>query len=479
MATNPLPTQLLVLISVLLLLAGCTRAEKDATADEASRELSPDAMREDLHELHSAVSHSWAYLDSKRTQQNVNIDSLRDRLLSEINHDTTPSQFAMLLQKFVAGLSDGHAEVDLGPLGNPLPSSWPVGVTLVEGGVYVSNLNWLSENPGIEIGDELITVDGTPVMDILNRTKEVTSASTHGAKQVLAADRIHFTDKERVCLGLRKPSGDALEVTVECLPYRVDFRYRKQDSAIERIQLDDRLDLLRIRSFAWNPVEFSSASTPEQRDAALADAKEEIDQAFAESADADGIILDLRDNAGGYDLLSIFVAQHLVAGDFTYYKMERRDSPSIRALPKFQRNSTAPFGKLPPAIPRSWVGYRHYEGQPYTGPLIVLINERCFSSTDNLCAFLRDVRPQTRFVGRPTNGGTGEPTEVVKLTNCGARIRLCISRVYSPNGRLIEGHGTHPDYPVELTFKDLLANRDLDLEKAVAVFGSWERNRGG
>ncbi|MCA9095375.1 MAG: hypothetical protein KDA68_17975, partial [Planctomycetaceae bacterium] len=76
---------------------------------------------------------------------------------------------------------------------------------------------------------------------------------------------------------------------------------------------------------------------------------------------------------------------------------------------------------------------------------------------------------KTRFVGQPTQGGTGEPTTVFILRHSGVPVQFCISRIYSPKGRLIEGTGTPPDIEVELNREDVLTGRDAAMEAAVKL----------
>ena len=111
-----------------------------------------------------------------------------------------------------------------------------------------------------------------------------------------------------------------------------------------------------------------------------------------------------------------------------------------------------------------------------TGRIFALIDEACFSATDNFLAALADLHPSVRFIGRPTNGPTGAPRQVTTLAHSGAKLTLCVMRVSSPKGRLIEGAGTIPDVPVRWTRGDIAAARDPDLETALApIRGSLRR----
>ncbi len=424
-------------------------------------------MRDDLRQYHDVVVEAWAYIDQKRTHQGVDVSKSRNELLEKITTDTTPQQFAHLLREFAAALKDGHSEVFFDTKTEPLPYCWPVGFMLVGNEVIVSNLNWLIENPGIEFGDRLIKVNGNAVEELLSSRISQTSASTESARRVLAVDRIHWSDASQVELTFEKPSGVIIRATLDCELGRIDFRYRQQERFCTHKSLDHGITYIRIPSFAWNSEAFSSATTDVERDKALSGAKSEIDNAFATANESSGIILDLRDNGGGFDLLSIYVAQHLVPGNFIYYETERRDSKLIRSLAAYRDLEESTFAVRHAAKPRTWQGFSHFDGEPFSGRLVVLINERCFSSTDNLCAFLQDIRPNTTFVGRATNGGTGEPVVVATLSNCGARIQFCISRVYSPHGRMIEGLGTQPDILVQRDRESIIQGKDLDLEAAM------------
>lgn len=449
-----------LLMFLLSLLVGCGKAEQRTLTFH-------DQIREDLQQYHDGVLEAWAYVDSKKNEQSVDLTAARDRLLARVEDSATPEHFALLLQEFAASLQDGHSSASTSSLGEPFPNSWPIGVLLVKEGIIVANLNWLTKNPGIQLGDRLIRVNEQPVESYLQSRMAVTTASTELARKVLAVDSLHRTSEKQVRLTLEHLDGSQYEADLPCLPHHIDYRQQTRSRFCTHKQLDDQIGVIRIPQFTWNEKAFLESK--DDLDAPLREAKDQIDEAFAAVQKCSAIILDLRNNAGGYELLSTYVAEHLVPGDFTYDSTERRDSKLIRSLEQFQKLEDSYFGRPIPQHPRAWKGFRHFDGTPFEGELIVLINPRCFSTTDNLCAFLKDVRPRTRFVGRPTQGGTGEPTTVFTLRHSGVPVQFCISRIYSPEGRLIEGTGTQPDIEVQPAREDLLANRDPDMEVAVKL----------
>jgi len=96
-----------------------------------------------------------------------------------------------------------------------------------------------------------------------------------------------------------------------------------------------------------------------------------------------------------------------------------------------------------------------------------LINEGCFSATDNFAACIDDLHPNVIFVGQGTNGGTGAPRKLITLKHSKAEIYFCIMRVRSPKGRMIEGRGTKPDIEVRLSREDVLKGSDPVLDIAI------------
>src|SRR5690606_17871524 len=194
----------------------------------------------------------------------------------------------------------------------------------------------------------------------------------------------------------------------------------------------------------WNNAE------PAQRDTLLTAEAAAIREAFAAVRGARALVLDLRGNGGGTDLLAMEVAACLLPRDSVYFRLASRGL----------------FGWRRPSEHRL-----HVRGEVprFEGRLVVLIDEDVFSAADNLCRCLDALHPDVTFVGRPTGGGTGAPRECVTLRHSGIVVGFCTMRVYGPAGEPIEGSGTAPDRPVELHRADVLEDRDADLETALEI----------
>ena len=84
-----------------------------------------------------------------------------------------------------------------------------------------------------------------------------------------------------------------------------------------------------------------------------------------------------------------------------------------------------------------------------------------------------DYSGRALLIGETTAGTTGNPVNV-RLPG-GAILRVCSKRDSYPDGSQFVGRGIEPDITVHPTVAGIRANRDEVLEKAVEVFGNWDK----
>jgi carboxyl-terminal processing protease len=158
----------------------------------------------------------------------------------------------------------------------------------------------------------------------------------------------------------------------------------------------------------------------------------------------EGIILDLRNNGGGYldsavDVISEFVDEGVVMyeeyGDGARKPLEARN------------------GGLATEI-----------------PLVVLVNEGSASASEIVAGAIQDMQ-RGKLVGM-TSFGKGSVQMPSTLKNDQGAVRITIARWLTPNGRTIHGVGLTPDYEVPVTDDDISADRDPQLDKAIEVLKS-------
>jgi carboxyl-terminal processing protease len=166
-------------------------------------------------------------------------------------------------------------------------------------------------------------------------------------------------------------------------------------------------------------------------------------EAMAESllGSAKGLVLDLRNNPGGF----LDVAVNL-AGWFV-------ERGSVVVSEEFRSGAREPFMVSGNEILKDF-------------PTVVLINGGSASASEILAGALRDLNG-VPIVGEQSFGkGTVQQLKTLKDSSS---LKVTIARWLLPNGGVIEKNGLTPDYVVEITDEDREAGNDPQLEKALEL----------
>jgi len=153
----------------------------------------------------------------------------------------------------------------------------------------------------------------------------------------------------------------------------------------------------------------------------------------------DGFILDLRGNPGGFLDQAINVASAFI-GNGTIVSEVGRDGK--------KHNLTA-------------TGSPILSGQR----VVVLVNQGSASASEIVAGALQDTDTAT-VIGTKTFG-KGSVQEVETVSG-GATVKITVAKWFTPAGRSIQDQGITPDQVVERTAADETANRDPQLDAAVA-----------
>lgn len=422
-------------------------------------------MEADLRQLAQVTKDAWAYVKDK---PQVNIDGLLTAALARLDQTKTRLAFEDLMREFVAGLHDGHAYIYTPDLNLHPTYLWPIKLSDTSDGLLVSWLDRsLGKQPVLAVGDKLISVDGQPIDTLLATEEKLTVASTDGARRYYALQNIRRTFEPRpLSFSLERPDGSRYQARLAPLSFVSEHDANLALKPFEWRRLQPDVGYLKIRTFEPEREKWKQAHTTPEREKVLKQAKATLAKAFAELDSAHSLILDLRGNGGGTDLLGIYVAQHLIKGSFTYCSRQARISAEALALPDWAvlKKYYQP-GSWSNTSARQIPADKHIRA--YAGKVVVLMDEGSFSATDKLLACLADLLPNVVFIGRPSGGGTGSPREIATLTHSKAVLTFCTMRIWSPNGRQIEGRGTQPTLAVRPSRADLLAGRDAELAAAL------------
>ena len=153
-----------------------------------------------------------------------------------------------------------------------------------------------------------------------------------------------------------------------------------------------------------------------------------------------GIILDLRNNGGGYVHTAVDVASHFISRNKVLLVERFGDGREQKVLTQ--------GGGLATDI-----------------PLVVLINQGSASASEVVTGAIQDYKRGT-IIGETSYGkGTGQIG--YELSNEQGEARITIFRWLTPNGNWVHEKGITPDIEVKMTKEDRAAKLDPQLDAAV------------
>ncbi|MBX3405947.1 MAG: hypothetical protein KF869_04200 [Phycisphaeraceae bacterium] len=152
--------------------------------------------------------------------------------------------------------------------------------------------------------------------------------------------------------------------------------------------------------------------------------------------DAPGVIIDVRPNSGGDELVARGFAGRFVAEPAVYSRNQYRDPAAAGGLgPMIDR-------VVPPTPDRP----------RYTGRLAVLMGPACMSSCESFLLMMRHGAG-AKLIGEKSWGSSGNPKPIE--LSCGVTVVLSSWRDFEPDGTLLEGRGIEPDVRVPASRQDL------------------------
>jgi carboxyl-terminal processing protease len=154
-----------------------------------------------------------------------------------------------------------------------------------------------------------------------------------------------------------------------------------------------------------------------------------------------GLIIDLRNNGGGYLNTAIEVVSQFIDEGTVMYEVYGDGR---------EERYTAIAG-----------------GAAIDIPLVVLINQGSASASEIVAGAIQD-RGRGYLVGEQSYG-KGSVQSYSELINKQGAVRVTIARWLTPDHRQISKIGLQPDFQVEITEEDAKAGKDTQLEKAIEV----------
>jgi carboxyl-terminal processing protease len=244
-----------------------------------------------------------------------------------------------------------------------------------------------SEKAGIMRGDEIVSIDGSPI------------APSQGMDEIVS--RLRGEPGTKVSLRIHRPRTNK-DIDLTITRERI-----KVNSVRETAVLADGIGYIQL-------IEFTERTGDEFADA--------LDSLLKQGVNS--LILDLRNNPGGLLDDAVYVAEPFFKkGDLIVYTEGRRpqDREELRS---------------------------ENDGLPVTLPMAVLINAGSASAAEIVAGALKDTGKAV-IVGE-RSFGKGSVQTIVKLRD-GEGMRLTTARYFTPSGLTIHGKGITPQIEVVMT----------------------------
>lgn len=259
-----------------------------------------------------------------------------------------------------------------------------------------------AEKAGLKSGDKIIQVDGEDMT---------------GVDGNLVLRRVLGPAGSQVKLTiLREGSEQPLEVTIT--------RAKIEIKSVTAKMLDNQISYIDLSTFA---------------DSTGQDLKTSLEDLLAQKPK--GLILDLRNNGGGYLNTAIEVVSQFISDGMVLFE-------------EYGDGTQQGYSAIPGGIATQI-------------PLVVLVNEGTASASEITAGAIQDHGRGT-LVG-VTTYGKGSVQNWIELKNGQGAVRITIARWLTPEKRQINQIGLEPDIVVENTSEDIASNHDAQLEKAIEL----------
>ncbi len=270
-----------------------------------------------------------------------------------------------------------------------------------------------AQRAGIKAGDQIIEIDGKSAFDM--------------------------SIEEAVSL-IRGKKGTKVVLTI----FRDGWK-QAQDITVSR-------DTIKIKSVEWKLVASLSEADGEENDIAylkVYNFDEALIYDFNKIAykildsGAKGIILDLRNNPGGFLEVSLdFAGWFLKSGQVITIE----DFGEKKEKKEYKANGNGIFA--------------NYQ-------TVILIDGGTASASEILAGALKDNRG-VKLIGEKSFG-KGSVQELTELQDKSSFLKITIAKWLTPKGTSISEVGLNPDFKIETTQKDLDGNNDPQLQKALEI----------
>jgi hypothetical protein len=479
-----IPIKSLTFFLVLIMCFNHEVKAQSATTYSPGHLYQPQALHADLAFLKSVLEEAHPSLYRYTSKDTLDADFIiADK---QLDHPLTDLAFWEIAERYVAAVRSGHTVIypsaDYVAWTNTHPPQrLPLAVYLMEGHLYTATVP--EKSGGLFRGTEITAIDGRSVSAILSGLKPLLSPEGHSNQFVNFKLESNFAGLYGLVFGF-KPQYDITYIdstgTNQHASLKADQDYTGYSIDKSRELLEqERGELEKSVEVNYFPNVPGTVELKIKRLTYLNDYKR-FDAAFFKRLHDEKIknlIIDLRDNGGGYldigiDMMRYMVRNYVIPAhvvtaatdEYSFSKYIVKGSDTLK------KNLLVKTGKHTYAALNDYQLYYISANHIFTGKVYLLINSGTFSAASAFAANLSSQRNVT-ILGQESGGGEagndGRGFSIVKMPNTGLLLRLPQFWMATTTHHKDTGRGVIPDITVILSVADRLNNNDAVLTETL------------
>ncbi len=417
-------------------------------------DFSDQSYTEAFQSLIALMRNEYSFTEYKNVDWDAKLEEFLPRFEeAEQNEDASAYQFA--LRDFIWSIPDGHVGAGLALTSEEFTTNTAGGLGMAiteldDGRVIVSFLvdNAPAEDADIALGAEILEINGVPIEEAISASVPYSSPFSNPINLRLQQLRyvIRFPLGDRVEVTYQNPGeSEPTTVTVDTVDERESFNITSflrgaatgEDLPIEFEIREDGYGYIRINRFG-EPL-------------LMIDLWERIINIMV-SQGVSGVIIDMRQNGGGYSLgnlmASYFVNEEVVVGVREVY---------TEGINDFYADPVLDLETLEPPV----------DGPIYQGRVAILVGPACASACE-FFSYSMSLNERSAIVGQYPSAGLGGNIGFVNMPD-GVNMQFTVGRALNAEGGIrLEGFGVVPTVDVPVDEETVFSEEDVILNAAIA-----------